>query len=225
MRHPFQSLRQHARGNSLVELLVTISSAIVVGGIALLIYNNSLSLFRGNTGINASHDLARNILDRLEKEVQSAISIPALVGPNRDIIDTTGPAPGIAFLQQNGPIRQVATTALAGAVTVQLNAGPAITVGQRLLIPAYDIEGDIVAVNGSTVTLAAPLPADVNVTQEGVTRNIVALVTDLVTYVVQGGELRLYQNPTNDASSLIATGLTEPMPFTLPYNAVPGATP
>ncbi len=225
MHLSISSLRQHTRGNSLVEVLVTIASAVVIGGVALLIYTNSLEMFRGNTGINASHDLGRNVVDRLEQEVQSAISIPALVGANRDIIDTTGPAPGVAFLRQTGPIRQVTTTALAGASTVQLDSGPAIAIGQRLLIPAYDIEGDIVAINGSTVTLAAPLPADVKVTQDGVSRNIVALVTDLVTYVVQGNELRLYQNPATNVYSLIATGLTEPMPFTLPYNAVPGATP
>lgn len=217
--------RRRLSGTSLLEIMVTVASALIIGGVALLIHVQSLDLFHGNTGINANHDLARGVVDRLEKEIQSAISIPALVAANRDVIDTTGPAPGVAFLQQNGPVRQVAVNALAGSLTVQLNQGPTAAIGQRLLIPAYDIEGDIVSVSGNTVTLAAALPADVKVLQDGVTRNIVAIITDLVTYLVQDGELRLYPNASSNAFSLIATGVTEPTPFTLPYNAVPGATP
>ncbi len=223
---PFSAVRRRRlSATSLLEVMVTVASALIIGGVALLIHVQSLSLFQGNSGINANHDLARGVVDRLEKEIQSAISIPALVAADRNVLDTTGPAPGVAFLQQNGPVRQVAANALAGSLTVQLNQGPTAAIGQRLLIPAYDIEGDIVSVSGNTVTLATAIPTDVKLVQDGVTRNIVAIITDLITYVVQNGELRLYPNASTNTYALIATGLTEPTPFTLPYNAVPGATP
>ncbi len=222
-------------GASLVEVLVSVACAVVIGGIAILIYTNSLDLFRDNSAINYSHENARGIIDRLEKEIQSAISIPALVRADRNIIDTTGPAPGVAFLRQSGAVRQVTTSALIGATVVQLNNGPVVRVGQRLLIPAYDIEGDIIGVNGNSLTIAAPLPADVMTTLDGVNRNVVAIVTDLVTYVVVNAnagtarpaayELREYQNAASNDYNLVATGFTEPEPFSLPYNAVPGATP
>lgn len=224
-------------GSSLAEVVIAVACAVVIGGVAMLIYTNSLDLFRNNSGLNFNHESARSVIDRLEKEIQSAISIPALVGLNRDIIttvETTGPAPGVAFLRQSGPVRRVITTALAGTTVVQLDEGPPIKVGQRLLIPAYHIEGDVVAVNGTTVSLASPLQAELKVTNGALTRNIVAIVTDLVTYVVveNGGsasepryELREYQNAASNEFNLVATGLTEPMPFSLPFNAVPGATP
>lgn len=222
----FQYARKHTTaGNSLVEVIVAVACAVVIGGVAVMIYVNSLDLFRNNGAINASHEAARSVIDSLEKEIQSAISIPALVGLDRDIIDTSGPAPGVAFLRQSGPLRQVTATALTGTTLVQLDSGPLVKVGQRLLIPAYDIEGDVVGVNGNVVTLAAPLPADVKITSGTLNRNIIAIVTDLVTYLVIGGELREFQNPASNVYNLVATGFTEPTPFALPFNAVPGATP
>ena len=214
-----------ATGFTLVELLFTISSAAIIGGAAVAIQSSALNLFRTNGVVNASHKGTRKIIDRLEKEIQSAISIPALVGTDRDVLDTTGPAPGIAFLRQSGPCRRIATTALAGSATVQLDAGPTPKIGQRLLIPDYDIEGDIIGVSGTTVTLAAPLPEDVKITSGSLSRNIVALVTDLVSYVVIDGQLREYQNASTNDYNVIAVGLTEPEPFGLPYNAVPNSTP
>lgn len=213
-------------GFSLIEIMMAISCAVLVAGSAFTVQSTALALFRKNGAINASHEGTRKIIDRLEKEVQSAISIPALVGTDRDVIDSTGPAPGIAFLRQSGPIRKVAVSAAAGATVVQLDGtGPVPTVGQRLLIPAYDIEGDIIAVNGNAVTLAATLPVDVNITSGSLSRNIVAIVTDLVSYVVVDGQLREYQNAASNTYTLLATGISEANPFGLPYNAVPNTVP
>ncbi len=213
-------------GYTLIEVMIATACFVIVGGVALTVHLNGLSLFRKDGAIAASHEATRKILDRLEKEVQSAISIPALVGTNRDVIDSTGPAPGIAFLRQSGPIRQVAATAAAGSNVIQLNSGPSVTVGQRVLLPAYDIEGDVTAVNGNSVTLATTMPVTVSLTaDDGSARNIVALVTDLVSYVVINGELREYQNPSTNQYNVVAAGITEPNPFRLPFNAVPTPTP
>lgn len=209
-------------GFSLVELMIATACASLIAGAAFAFQSATFNLFRQNTSINASHEGARSIIDRLEKEIQSAISIPALVGTNRDVLDTTGPAPGVAFLRQSGPLRRVAATVTAGSYTVVLDsAGPSPVVGQRLLIPAYDIEGDIVSVAGSAVTLAAPVSSDLNVTSGPLTRNIIAVVTDVVAYVVINTELREYQNAATNVYNVVAVSVTEPKPFGLPYNAVP----
>lgn len=213
-------------GFSLLEVMMAVSCAVIIGAFAYAVQLSALNLFRSNGAINANHDTTRKIIDRLEREIQSSISIPALVGTNRDVIDSTGPAPGIAFLRQSGPIRRVAATALAGSTVVQLDAtGPTPIVGQRLLIPAYDIEGDIIAVTGNTVTLATSLPMDIKITSGTLDRNIVAVVTDLVSYVVIDGQLREYQNAASNSYNLIAKNITEPTPFGLPFNAVPNSVP
>jgi hypothetical protein len=80
-------------------------------------------------------------------------------------------------------------------------------------------------VNGNTVTLATTLPEDVSVTSGGLSRNIIAIVTDLVSYVVVEGQLREYQNAANNNYTLIATGISEANPFGLPYNAAPNTVP
>lgn len=224
---PYRSpLQQRNAGFSLVETMMAVSCAAIIGGFAINVQVNALNLFRKNASLNVNHESSRKIIDRLEKEVQSSISIPALVGTNRDVIDSTGPAPGIAFLRQSGPIRRVAATALAGSTVIQLNSqGPVPVVGQRLLIPAYDIEGDIISVNGNSVTLATALPVDVKITSGTLDRNIKAIVTDLVSYVVIGGQLREYQNAASNTYNLIAKDITEPTPFGLPYNAAPNSVP
>jgi hypothetical protein len=228
IRHRFLPLSRpfSSAGYTLAETMIAVACAVIVGGFALSVQTNALNLFRKNGAFNASHEGARKIFDRLQKEIQSAISIPALVGTNRDVIDSTGPAPGIAFLRQSGPTRRVTATSLAGSNTIQLDSsGPPITVGQRLLLPAYDIEGDITAVNGGVVTLATSLPIDVRITSGTLNRNIVAIVTDLVCYVVINGELREYQNAATNDYVVVATKLTEPNPFGLPFNAVPNTAP
>lgn len=212
-------------GFSLPELMIAVACTVVVGGFAAMVYLNTLGLSRKNGAINANHESVRKVLDRLQKEIQSAISIPALVGTNRDVIDSTGPAPGIAFLRQSGPIRRVVANANAGSTVIQLDSGPAVTVGQRLLLPSYDIEGDVISVNGTTVTLATSLPIDVKVTSGGVSRTVTAVITDLISYVVVNGQLREYQNAATNNYNVVAIGLTEPSPFGLPYNAVPNGTP
>lgn len=213
-------------GFTLIELMVAGALGLVVAGLAAAIHLNALDLFQKNGAINLNHERTRKIIDRLEKEIQSAISIPALVATNRDVIDSTGPAPGIAFLRQSGAIRQVVAAAPAGTSIIKLNAGPQVTVGQRLLLPAYEIEGDVTSVDGDTVTIAGSLPMDVNTTSDdGSSRNITAIITDLISYVVVDGELREYPNAATNDYITVATGITEPNPFGVPFNVVPSPSP
>lgn len=212
-------------GFTLVELMVAGALGLVVVGLAAAIHLNALDLFQKNGAINLNHERTRKIIDRLEKEIQSAISIPALVATNRDVIDSTGPAPGVAFLRQSGAIRQVVAAAPVGTSIIKLNSGPQVIKGQRLLLPAYEIEGDVISVDGDTVTIAGSLPMDVNITSGTISRNVTAIITDLVSYVVVDGELREYQNAATDDYITIARGITDPNPFGVPFNAVPSPSP
>lgn len=210
---------------TLIEMMIAITCAALLSLTIYTLLIAGLQLFRKNGAVNANHEQVRKVTDRLEREIQSAISIPALVDMNREVVDTTGPAPGIAFLRQSGPLRRVAATASAGSTTVQLDSGPAPLVGQRLLIPAYDIEGDITAVTGNSVTLATPLSTELKITSGSLDRNIIAVVTDLVSYVVVNNDLREYQNASSNKYNTVITGITSPAPFSLPFNAVPSASP
>ncbi len=213
-------------GFSLVEISIGMACAAIIGLAAFSIQYATINLFQKNSWINSNHESARKVMDRLEKEIQSSISIPALVGTNRDVLDSTGPAPGIAFLRQSGPLRQVSANAAAGSTVIQLDSnGPAPAVGQRLLIPAYEIEGDIISVTGNSVTLASPLPLDIKITSGALNRNIIAVLTDVISYVVVGSQLREYQNAASNNFNLIAQNMTEPNPFGLPFNVAPNATP
>lgn len=223
---PMKQRAANESGFTLVELMVAGALGLVVVGLAAAIHLNALDLFQKNGAINLNHERTRKIIDRLEKEIQSAISIPALVATNRDVIDSTGPAPGIAFLRQSGAIRQVVAAAPAGTNIIKLNSGPQVIKGQRLLLPAYEIEGDVTSVDGNTVTIAGSLPMDVNITSDDVpNRNVTAIITDLVSYVVVDGELREYQNAATNDYITIARGITDPNPFGVPYNAVPSPSP
>ena len=232
MKQP-QTKRSGVAGFSLIELMIAAACASLVAGACFGVQLASLNLFRTNGSVNVGQEGTRKIFDRLEKEIQSAISIPALVSTNRDILNSVGPAPGVAFLRQTGPLRKIAARIAAGSKVVVLDStGPAPVVGQRLLLPSYDIEGDIISVAGNTVALAEAVPIDVEITNALGDRNVVAVLTDIVTYVVvnsdplpgapfKKGELREYQNASTNAYNLVATGLTAPNPFGLPYNAAP----
>ena len=92
-------------------------------------------------------------------------------------------------------------------------------VGQRFFIPTHQIEADITAVNGSTLTLATSLGVPVHVTNSPTNFNVVAYIADVVSYVIVGGELRFYPDVTSNNYNVIARNQTNPKPFGLPFGA------
>ena len=103
------------------------------------------------------------MIDMLQ-HLHSAVSVPALSDatgtPYPSPVPTAGP--GISFQQWSSGPHKLKNDVVLNATQIHLaltpNAGPAPVAGQRLIIPAYQIEADISAVSGNAtdffVTLA-----------------------------------------------------------------------
>jgi prepilin-type N-terminal cleavage/methylation domain-containing protein len=208
-------------GFTLTETLVAMSIFVLVSAALILLLRSGLVLYTKNSAVNIAHQQARQALDRLEKDIHESMSLPVLIDADRNVVEGVGPAQGVSFIKQAGPICIVAADVSANQNKVQLSGLGAYVpqVGQRLLIPAYQIEGDITAVNGNSVTLATNLGVALKTSVNGNNANIVAYIGDLVSYVIVGSELRYYQNVDSDNYSVVSRFMTNPKPFGAPYYA------
>ena len=84
----------------------------------------------------------------------------------------------------------------------------------------YQIEADITAVSGNTLTLSNNLGTPVTVTNPsgGANLNIICYVADIVEYLVINGELRFYKNASTNNYSVVSRSLVNSQPFGLPFN-------
>jgi len=222
--------RGQPHGWTLVELMV-VSGAVAFTG--LLIYSlliGALKLFGRNVAVNVSHQAARYAVDRITRDVHSAISIPMLIDTNLKPVTTLTWSPGISCIVPSGPPLRINADAAAGQNVVQVATnGFTPAVGQRLIVPTHLIEADIAAVtvaggNTYNLTLAANLPVAVTVKQSGPDLNVVAQVGTVIAYVVQYpnpnrpfGELWYYPDVNNAAThNVIARDITSAAPFAYP---------
>jgi prepilin-type N-terminal cleavage/methylation domain-containing protein len=220
--HPHLQAR---RGFTLVEMMTGIAVFVLASGIIISVLRSGLLLYAKNSAVNVAHQQARQALDRLTKDIHSSISIPSLLDVNLAALDgnNVGPAEGVSFQIQAGPTCLVAADAAANQNTIQLTGlGTFVPkVGERLVIPTHQIESDITAVSGNTITLTTNLGVPVTVTNSGggSNYNIVAYITDLVGYVVVNGELRYYPSVAQNTYTVLARYMTNPKPFGAPYYA------
>jgi hypothetical protein len=210
---------------TMVELLITTTLSVMVGGIIFSILNGGMVLFAKNTAVNMSHQQARVAVLTMEQSLHSAVSIPMLVDVNKTPITGNGPAAGITFQSYaDGPF-QVASTAAAGQnkITVSL-PGYTPKVGQRLNLPLHQIEMDITAVGAPSgsdrqLTLASnlPRPVETSLNNAGTATpvHVVCFITDKYTYIVANGELRYFQ-PGDTQGKQLANDITSATPFSTP---------
>jgi hypothetical protein len=219
MRRSTKETRGRA-GFSLAETAVATAVFVLAGGLITLILITGVVLYAKNSSVNIAHDQVRVALDRLERDIHTAVSIPVLVDANRVALNSTGPAAGVAFMLQASPTLRVTSNAAANQNTIQVTGlGSFVPVaGQRFVIPTYQLEADIVSVSGNTLTLATNLGIPITVTNSGPDYNIVAYVADIVEYVLVNKELRFYKNASSTNYAVIARNLLNSMPFGLPFN-------
>jgi hypothetical protein len=205
---------------TLAETSVATGIFVLVGGLICSILWAGITLYAKNSSVNLAHEQVRQALDRLQRDIHAAVSIPVLVDSNRNALNTVGPAAGVAFMLPSSRNLSVAADAAANQNTIQVSGlGSYVpTVGQRLVVPSHQIEADITAVNGNTLTLATNLGRAITVTNSPTNYNVVAYVADVVAYVVVNGELRFYKNASSDNYSVISRTLLNPTPFGLPFN-------
>ncbi len=193
-------------------------------GIALCsLLNVSLVLGAKNVAMNTAHEQARTAMMQMLGDLHSAISLPYLVDTNGNTVSGAGPAAGIAFQEfASGPhkISADATTSqnqVSLTLTPLNGATPAVSVGQRLIVPTHQIEDDITAVSGSgnniTVTLAHTLPVAISGTS---TYTIVALITNRCSYTVANGNLQWQGLIAKKSFAVLGNDITSNSPFSTP---------
>jgi prepilin-type N-terminal cleavage/methylation domain-containing protein len=163
-------IRRSPDGLTLVELSVTMAIVGVLGLVIFSLLNIGLILSAKNSAMNTAHQQARVAMLKMIDDLHAAVSLPALQDVVHDSATNTDKASGISFQQwAAGPYRiKSDTTALPTSQNFVKLALPTSTstrpeVNQRLIIPSYQIEGDITAVSGAytdlTVTLNNIVPA------------------------------------------------------------------
>ena len=86
-----------ARGNTLVQMMVTIAVLMIVGAAAYSMLMNSTTLLAKNVSLNSSNILARSSLDRIFAELNQANKIPTLINADGSAASGSGPAAGVLF--------------------------------------------------------------------------------------------------------------------------------
>jgi prepilin-type N-terminal cleavage/methylation domain-containing protein len=151
------------RGFTLIELMFT---TVLIGVLGLIIYsllNSGMVLGAKNTAVNTSHQQARVAMLKMVQDLHSSVSLPALANASGTPYPSPAPAAaeGIAFQQWwSGPHKIISDGTTSDStihikVTGASSAAP--TVGQRLIIPTHQIEGDVTAVSGSANNLSVTM--------------------------------------------------------------------
>jgi type II secretory pathway pseudopilin PulG len=150
-----------AAGFTLVELMITGALISVVGLVLYSILYTSTVLGAKNTAVNVAHQQARVAMIDMLQDIHSAVSLPQLVDtdgttpwPTPSPGASASPAPGVSFQQWSSGPHKLKKDVNVGDTQIQIaftaNSGPAVVAGQRVIIPAYQIEADIASVdNGS----------------------------------------------------------------------------
>jgi prepilin-type N-terminal cleavage/methylation domain-containing protein len=234
------------RGFTLIELMFT---TVLIGVLGLIIYsllNSGMVLGAKNTAVNTSHQQARVAMLKMVQDLHSSVSLPALANASGTPYPSPAPAAaeGIAFQQWwSGPHKIISDGTTSDStihikVTGASSAAP--TVGQRLIIPTHQIEGDVTAVSGSANNLSVTmdnflvaagtpgsyqlpsgswaihtLPAQITlpVPNDGTVGDIVCFITDRCSYTVTSNTLGFnWRGITRTA----ANDITNATPFNTP---------
>ncbi len=248
-------LSSPARGFKLIELVFTLVIVSVLGLVIYALLVTDTILGAKNTAVNTAHQQARVAMLQMMQDLHSAISLPYLIDSSGSPIAGAGPAAGIAFQEwgrdstgkEVGPYR-VKKDAHIGDTTIHItipatDAKP--SVGQRIILPMYQIEADITKVTGPnsdlTLTLANisgpqlsaeeasaasltfpvvypidTLPVDVTGTA---TYHINCFLTDRCSYTVVNNGLQWTGPTTKSTFSSLGGDITNPVPFSIPLTA------
>ena len=227
-------------GFKLVELMFTVALMGVVGLVLCSILYTSTVLGAKNTAVNVAHQQARVAMVDMLQDLHSSVSLPAL----SDATGTAYPSPaptaaeGISFQQWSSGPHKIKNDINVGDTQIHLiltsNAGPTPIVGQRVIIPAYQIEADISSVSGGsgdfrlTLTnisgpaLTPPVTYPVSTMPTAIKGtgssggDIVCFITDRCSYAVSGNNLNWKWKGNTKA---VANYVTNSTPFSTPATA------
>lgn len=221
MKRPFGT----RSGFTLIEMMVAVAAVAIVGGVFFLVTRNIAYLSAKNAAINLTHAQARTMIRRAVGEIRDSVSIPQLMDANKASLGgSAGPADGVSYQQiVAGPYVVWSTAAKSqNQLVISAKAGdPAPAVGMRLIVPAFFIEDNITALSAATgsppvrtVTLANPLLNTITCTAGS--PSYVAYYTQRSGLVVNGTDLRFYQDLNASTFAVVSSNITTPLPFSVP---------
>lgn len=192
--------RSSSAGFSLPEIMVTIGILGILGGVFFQVLNSGMILFAKNTAVNASHEEARQGLNRLTRDIHAAVSVPQLRDVNFNVVSSTPvngvppTAAGVSFQNVASGPNYVWKDTPNNKIMLKDGVNKPVE-GMRLIVPLWGVEEDItkVAVASSNhtnvwTTTAMITPNIPNAPEfGGIESYAVTFYTDRVAYVVTGG--------------------------------------
>ena len=225
-------------GFKLIELLFSIAIMSVVGLVLYSVLYSGLVLGAKNTAINTAHHQARAAMLNMLGDLHSSVSVPALTNASATPYPSPVPdnAAGISFQKWSSGPHKINADANAGDTQITLTLTPGLQnptpiVGQHIIIPSHQIEGDIKAVGGTTnafvVTLkniygpsvtppvtypSQTLPVDINGTASAA-GDVTCFITDRCSYTVANNTLNWNFKGNARVSG---SDITNQTPFSIP---------
>ncbi|MGV3532742.1 MAG: PulJ/GspJ family protein [Chthoniobacteraceae bacterium] len=223
------------QGFTLAELLIGMSITVMAGGALFTLVHAVAILAAKNAAINVTHQQARQSIHAAVREIHGAVSIPQLLDENLQPMtgaSKNGPAAGVSYQVVHAGPFLIWNNTNANSSNVRLDTrheilkyeDPAKTEGYRLIIPAFQVEAeilDIPAANGAgipqTTNVRLKNKLGVNIDCSNAEPAYVAYVTRRAALVVVDGQLHRYSPlEVNAPSKVIARNVTSATPFSIP---------
>ena len=231
---------QNRSGFTLAEVMISTGIMAIAGMGIFQALNAGLVQFAKNTAITVSHQEGRRSVNRLTRDIHSAVSIPRLIDANMNPVvnqplDASGKPTGTAGVTFQmvyaGPhfVRQAPGNAF--LIMIQ-DFGQDPVPGMRLIAPHFDIESDITRLTGA----ASPNHNNVwmaDAAEERIRDKLkdgyyaITYYTERVAYVVKNGELQFFKQrflngnstPVWVYQSTVGRSITSATPFYVPVTA------
>ena len=235
-----QYRHRNRSGFTLAEVMVSTGIMALTGLGLFQALNAGLVQFAKNTAVTVSHQEGRRSVNRLTRDIHSAVSIPKLIDVNLNPVasqplDASGKPTGTAGVSFQmvwaGPHFVKQDPGNAYLIMIQ-DFGRDPEPGMRLIAPHFDIESDITRVTGA----ASPNHNNVwmaDAAEEAIRPKLkdgyyaITYYTERVAYVVKNGELQFYKQrflngnatPVWVYQSTVGRSITSPTPFYVPLTA------
>ena len=156
-------------GFTAAEMVVSTMVMAILGIVFVQVLNSGIMLYAKNTAVNRAHEDAREGINRLTRDIHSAVSVPQL---RNATVDTNHTVAGSFTVVSSTPVGGVAPTAAGvsfqnvvtgspdfvwkdpgnvNMIMIKDNPNPPSS-GMRLIVPFWGIEDDIQKVAGSSST-------------------------------------------------------------------------
>lgn len=211
-------------GFTLIEIAVSLAVIAVAGGLLFSGIRTVALLGAKNSAVNLTHQQTRAMIHHAVSQLHLSVSIPSLADTTLSAVSGSGPSAAVTYQTVvTGPYRVWSSAAVgATSITVDAKAGnPAPVVGQRLIVPAFELEQDITGVSslgGSpplySISFATGLTRSITCTSGS--PSYVAYYTQRSALAVINKELRLYPRANAATYSVVARNISSATPFTVP---------